>query len=372
MGVAGYMKIQKNTGKVSAKKNRARYLIWPLALAVLIFATASALLLIYHNSSDNRVIATVNNEPVSVGEFKLQVKKNKALVSGYFKGKYNANDSKDFWTTGFDGEVPVEKLKRDSLDSCILMKVQQMMAMEKGLLQDITYGKFLRELQAENRKRKDYLKNNRVFYGPEQYDKESYYNVVTGNMVSDLKKLLTKDMQLDDERMWKYYEAFKDKLFKKQDTIRVYTIYSAYLSGEKGSKAEVEKLMTDIKDSLDKGMDVKAAVEPYNGKVKVEEQIFDSKSGHKDSIMTPVLFSEAIRLFPGQLSDVFEENGAVFLVKCMDRKSNGYQSFEDSKDRIQQELVEEEYGKRVQNRVNAVSVVINKKVYESIGVEVVR
>ncbi|MBW5445710.1 hypothetical protein GE107_06475 [Cohnella sp. CFH 77786] len=136
-----------------------------------------------------RVIAYVNQEPIEVREFALFLDRAKANVFSYFHRKYGAEDSPSFWTSNFAGEVPLELAKRAAMEELAAVKVQQLMAREYGVLEDIGYGAFLENLSRENERRKQAARNGQAIYGPLQYDESGYYRYVYSNAVIELKKV---------------------------------------------------------------------------------------------------------------------------------------------------------------------------------------
>ena len=110
-----------------------------------------------NNSGDNLTVATVNSEPISVREFKRQLAQKSSDIYTYFREKHGVvGDSKDFWTTSYGGEVPIDMARDKTLKECVNVKAQQILAKQNGILNDISYAAFLSDLSKENRRRAKY------------------------------------------------------------------------------------------------------------------------------------------------------------------------------------------------------------------------
>lgn len=139
---------------------------------------------------ENLSVAKIDGEPISVREFRQILIKNRAGIYDYFKQKYGVEDSLKFWSTGYNGEVPAEIARKKTMDECVRIKLQQILARQKGLIQDISYTAFLKDLDAENKRRKKAVENGKALYGPIRYTESEYFNYVFSNMIIKLKEKL--------------------------------------------------------------------------------------------------------------------------------------------------------------------------------------
>lgn len=194
-------------------------------LLLLSFLVVTLLLLISFNlgkisrllQEDNSIIFRVNGYPVYTLEFEERVNENKAGVFSYISRKYHVQDSKNFWTSNFAREVPIELAKRKAKEQSIKIKVQQILAKEYGLIKDDSYLAFKKELNEENARRAKAIKNKEILYGPEQYGEAEYFSYLFTNMVIKLKGRITKNqvnssIPIDVNRK---YEEMLDKLVRK-------------------------------------------------------------------------------------------------------------------------------------------------------------
>lgn len=138
-------------------------------------------------SAEATTVAYVNDAPIDEREFQLFLNDAKAQTADYFKKTYNADVSPSFWTTSFQGEVPIENAKQLALARMKEIKVQQMLAQQYGLVNDFSYSTFRDNWLKENARREQAIKKNQVIYGPKQYDERGYYTYIFSNLILKVK-----------------------------------------------------------------------------------------------------------------------------------------------------------------------------------------
>ncbi|MEN6313145.1 MAG: peptidylprolyl isomerase [Clostridiaceae bacterium] len=357
-------KIDKKMNMSSGKRKSKVYIAGGLIIlfTMLLIPAAKSLIAEYRNA--NAIVARVNDEPVSRKELKQWMIFSRAGVYNYFMNKYGAQDSNEFWESSYSGEVPVDMARKNSLDDIVKIKVQQILARQEGLLQDISYEAFLREFDEENKSRKEAIKNNKVVYGPFQYDIKEYFTYYFNNLTIKLKeKLSENEISFSDKELNNYYQSVKDKMYKKSDYVKVQMIYTS-LNGENTEKMQERKaLMEQISTELEKGKRIEEIVE-INGKIiTCKELIFDDKTNTK---LLLKIRDEAYKLPVGQLSAIIEEeNGDLYLLQCTERKSLGYIPFEECKENVKTKYIDIKYNELIDKYVKEAEIQINKNDYNS-------
>jgi hypothetical protein len=117
-------------------KNKRILVISVFILVVLFGAIIGSIMFNIKNSEPGSFepVAFVNGEPVAYGEFKHYLEAESSEIYTYFKNKYGVEDNKDFWTTAYGGEIPIEMIKKAALDKTVRDKVQQIMARKNELV----------------------------------------------------------------------------------------------------------------------------------------------------------------------------------------------------------------------------------------------
>ncbi len=339
--------------------------------ALLLMIVGLVLFITFENKQPERVVALVNGEPISEQEFKMQMTQNRAYVYNYFQRKYKVSDGPKFWETGYGGEVPIKVARDKTLNECVRIKVQQILAKQKEILWDITFGGFLEDLKKENTRRKEAVSQGKAIYGPQQYDETGYYRYLFENRVIQLKdKLAENELKVSDTQLRQYYEEIKDKQFRKENLVTILKLTLPYniRENENIKREEAQATMEQIRNKLLNGAGFRETAQSYKLKSPLKltcsEQVMDSNTGRFDSRNNPILRHTADETEVGQISPVFEEKNALIIIKCIAKKSGGYYDFNEYKDVIQGNLVDAKYNDLIDRLVKEAKVEIKKEVYQ--------
>jgi hypothetical protein len=228
---------------------------WFVTIAIFLFGLSS-----FAQNTKVEVGAAfyVNGEPISKEEFCHFSSQERASVIQYFRDKYKIDYGNDFWNTCCEGTTPAEFLIKRIIDTLSYIKIQQIQAKKRGLIIDISYSKFLNELNAENTRRAVAKKNNTPIYGPVQYSDMVYYNYRFSNLVIQLKTKLNDELfKVTEEALVAFYVkerkslgsiSYEDcKIFLKAKYLN--QMYYDYISSVLGS-AKIE-VNSEIINSLE-------------------------------------------------------------------------------------------------------------------------
>lgn len=179
-------------------------------------------------ATEDEVVATVNGEPITSKHFQQRMLVHRGQVQSYFYKTYGVGDSADFWTTEHHSEIPIEMVRKRTLDELTRIKIQQIMAKEKGIVGDISYDGFLRQMEEANRKRQQ-TAGKGVIYGPVNYNEHTYFEYVFSNMVIRLKQKMAGEGLMsgrgDFAAMDREYERRIDEILKKATVVVNESVY---------------------------------------------------------------------------------------------------------------------------------------------------
>jgi hypothetical protein len=349
--------------------------ILPAAAAAVLISCVFLFIRSQAGLNDADIVAHIDGEPVTVREYAQALLRKRADVYAYFKAAHNADDHPDFWTTDYGGEVPLNKIKADALDELAAIKVQQKMAKEKGIVQDISYTGFLKELKAENARRRAALKKNQVIYGPQQYDETGYFDLVFENMKAELKRRLQDEMVFREEEVEAYYREHADQ-FQLGGAVTIKKITVSYSDQAEGNdqaegKAEAEQVIKEIAARVGDGESWEEVAHAYRGdsspKVELEEQRFEPHNARTDAMVWRDLFYAAQQLEVGQISDIIDYNGAFHVIRCIERTPGATIPLAEAEAFIKLELAEQKYAALVEQRIADAQVAVNDRVYRKVG-----
>lgn len=367
--------MKKNKRKNSIFKKKILFaVLLPLLAAVLL----SASLIVIHSSkyTGDATVFSVNEEPVSKDEFLNVMSGLRANVFSYFVRKYGAADSTKFWTTSFQGEIPIEVVKQQTLDKLKRIKTEQIVMKNNGIASDITYFDFLDKLKAENERRKKAVEKKQVIYGPQQFDAIGYYDVLHGNRLEELKnKLADKELSSNDEEIKNAYDENKEASYKKINSIKYEKIVIPYLD-EKGNSSPDKKKMAAsmaaiIKDDTNKGLKFEDIVSAYKKQdksdIEYKELEFDESTYKADSRTYPQLTILLDELKNGQISDIIEENASFTIVKVLEKSIPSYKTLDEVRKQVKKALAEKKYDELINKLVHELKLIVDNNVYNSIS-----
>lgn len=363
--------MENNTG--IDKKPFGRTHIVLLSAGMLVVSAILAILFAYQTGliyGEFSKLATVNGEPIYVREYKMELKSNSTEGINYFNQNYGVESGDDSWPSSYNGEVPDEVARKKALDDIVEVKVQQILAKEKGIIESTDYKDFLKELENENRQRNDALKNNKVIYGPDNYGEFEYFKYMFGNMVLKLKKnLKEKELSIPEDRLESMYNLLKETRFKLPDDIKIQTISITFadakgvINDDLKNKARVR--IDEAKKRIDKGEAFEEVAVEYNPK-GVFEHTFTKEKQMEETVERPDLLSEAARLEQGQVSEVLEIGTDFVLIFCKEKSNTGYLLYKDAREEILNELVEKDYEEYIDRLIEESDIKINDKLYKRV------
>jgi hypothetical protein len=200
-------------------KNYLKLMILALGISIIVSIVAAQSGNVMGNQS--LPLLTINQMPIDEREFMLFLNMQRARVVGYFNDTYGISDHPNFWTTTYSGETPIAMAKQLALEELKSVKIQQLLAIENGLLDDSSYATFSNQLTQENARREKAVANKQVIYGPVQYEEWGYYNYLFSNLVIKLKQVLArKESAMTESEARTLYANLKDRLYKKEGGYR--------------------------------------------------------------------------------------------------------------------------------------------------------
>ena len=223
------------------KVPKKRLIIMPIAVLLVAIIVGIILFCSWEKESDispDTVVAMVNDEPIVFAELCFVAGDIRSEIVSYFYNTYSAEQSEDFWNRNFNGEVPNLKMYSLVFEEAVRVKTEQLMMLEYGITEDLSYNTFYEAFIAENKRRADALEKDEIIYGPKQYTEISYYEYLHNNRLLKLKAEINKKLSGSDELDYSA-ENFEAEYQKKRDNI----IIKPEVEVENRLKKEFYKLM---------------------------------------------------------------------------------------------------------------------------------
>ena len=142
------------------------------------------------NNPAQNVVALLNGEQITADEVQARLAENRASIIRYYRMHYNAVFDESFWNKVVSGRTPADMARQMTLQQVLRHKLRLMLARETGLINDISYAGFVRQLAEENERRKSAMADKKVIYGPVEYSEPIYYHYVQTSVNIDLQEKL--------------------------------------------------------------------------------------------------------------------------------------------------------------------------------------
>lgn len=336
----------------------------------MIAAALSFLYLFRGQPGPDDTVAVIDNEEVTVQEFRQQILSVRGEVMAYFREKYGAESGQGFWTNSYGGEIPSEVAKEKAMAQVIKNKEQLILAKNKGFLKNAGYKDILKEMKAENKRRKNAVRAGEVIYGQLEFNEETYFEYVMAGIERELKESMSEQWNVTEQEIKGRYDEMKEDFYTEGRKVRIKKIQLSY-GEEDGTvnkalmnkqKNRIEKIM----EQLRKGKDFETAASELEEGPEGAEQVFDTQTADRDARLNPELREISSEMKPGQVSDIIEESNSFYIVKCVENTPLTYTPLEEVKDNIEQICIDEKYRTFIEGMADKAVVEINKKVYDKI------
>ena len=340
-----------------------------ILLIVSIISIIGIIAVIFFIYSGNQSLELkINGEKVTEEEYLDAMNSQLYDVTQYFYQTYNARVSGDFWEKEFDGEVPYKMLAEKTLEKLKYNRAVYETAKEKGYIDSVAYDSFIERFETENAARKERVENGQPVYGLSEFTKELYLEYEMDTLQKKYcEGLENEGMDISEEDRQQYYEENKDRLFVKQDDITIDYIKINYeLEGMSQQEKDTWKQrLTEIYKGMDEQHSLKsfAEADPNLQSWFSSEQILSEEYSFKAREIGDILeYAEDLK--QGESTPVLEENGALYLIECVERKDYDYQPIEEVVDNINKALREENYEEIIRKKAEeAATEAVMEKIY---------
>ncbi|OPA76697.1 hypothetical protein BVG16_16120 [Paenibacillus selenitireducens] len=312
-------------------------------------------------SAEDTVVFTIDNEAIPEEEFRLFLQQNKALTTSYFKRKYNVDYGDGFWTTTYHGENPMDYVRQKTVEDLKKIKIEQMLMKEHGVLQDVSFATFLKQLDSENDERQLKLRNQQPIYGPKTYRANEFYSYTQSNNYQRLIDTLVKQRKdtLSDEILKPLYEEVKSSYFH-QGYVFEYEKITA------PTRQPLEEIQQQVKMTHQQVEDAVAAwQEP--AAITVERETLDIDEKSKDDDRAQYLQELFQSMQAGDFTEAEESDDGVIVYRLLATKDKGYEPYDQVKAALIQIYVQKQLEQEVQRRLSDANIQIHEEVMKRIS-----
>lgn len=309
--------------------------------------TILLLSLVFFIKSRSNLKIHIGGISVNKDQYISVMNKQKYSVSQYFAEKYDAKITNDFWQEDFNGEIPYEVLADKTIEELLRIHSIYNIAKEKGYIDSEDYTDFLARLNNENNIREQTVKEGKPVYGLSKFTEDLYLEYETDRIQKFYcNDLSNEGMQIPKEESKKYYEDNKDFLFIKNDDFEL-SFVKVYYAVSDLSEEEIQDIksrLLEISKKIDNNNSLSslASNDEVLKNYLFNETVLSAELSAKAKAMGDVL-DIAMELEGGEVSQVLDENGCMYLVQCINRVDYDYVPYDEVKENIDKVLREQRY-----------------------------
>jgi hypothetical protein len=242
--------------------------------------------------------------------------------------------------TAAEKESAAKAMVDSAISHAIVIKIQQLLAVEKGIISDPSYPAFRQKWQEENSSRRTAIGKGDVVYGPAEFTEAAFYDYNTSNILSQLKSSFAKEnVDITDQRLRARYDSLRERMFRMPDAMTFLRI-DVPLS----ESGQLDDLRKDIVD----GRSIDEMLQQYRCSVDtITAGEWKSLNGGED---VAAITQKAGLLRSGEVSSWMREEDMQVVLKCLTREPAGFIPFEQVRATLRAQIIDSEFDGVVKQR----------------------
>ena len=262
-----------------------------------------------------QVVFSIGKLQVTADEFKWKMSSCRTACFSWFTEHYGVYDGADFWQHGFSSDTPVVWLRQKALSELTEEKHRLLVMQSYGILPDYSFPCFLSLWEQENQERAAGVQSGTPIYGNIHFNKDSYYSYLFSKAWLETQRKYLEKQPATTAQLQAYYEASKEKQFKK--TASQWVVLTVKGTG--------------------------------TGAESRQPIFFDPQMQKTDELQWGEIFTRSLSLKrTGEASDWFtNETGDSCRVVCTKRKQNGYLPFREVLENVKTNYAEQQLVRQV-------------------------
>jgi len=347
-----------NKTKKKHVRSRNKWIFISAVPILLLAMTLMFLLPLERDRYDESVVAWVNGQPITVGEYVRAMHGTRSTVVSRFLAQGRCQSEPDFWNTPTNGETPLEALRQATLDVLVETNVILMLARESGLIGYVSQEAILENLEEENIRRAQAVAAGQIIYGPQQFTEDVYLDLVIADIRAMLRMNAEENANFTEEELMDNFERYWAGHVNNPGT---YQIRKIHVSFEYSHEASARSNANAIHRRIQDGEDFEG---PWNY-AEVAGQYLCGMRGMGYQDQAPSL-SAVMSLSIGEISDVYRDLDGYSILMLIDLHDMTYHSFEDSRFSISNAMAGRAFEEYLQKRIAEATVSVNSGLLERI------
>lgn len=311
-------------------------------------------------------VISINGVNISEKEYLLHLKTEIANTYNYFYLQFGAQPTESFWTEVYEGERPIDYIKKRTDDKLLRIKIIQELGAEMQVTPSFDYSDFLNHWQTENSERKAKKESGQVVYGPIEIEEDSYYNYLLSNLEIRLKEKLNEEVFTSSESNLKiHYELMKNDHFRYSPSI---SIEYLLLDESRLTKVEVDQMIEKTRSNIKNFESLKSYRKNNSEWAYGQMILLDSVPSYGEENPVAHLKEEALQLNPKELG-IVRVDYQFYFIRLLSPNDTFFRAFETVKDEVLYDYNLTQYNDLVEQRMKDAMVEKNKNVYDEISFE---
>jgi hypothetical protein len=216
-----------------------------------------------------------------------------------------------------------------ALDDAMRCKLQELLALRHNIIRDASYRGFLRDYDAENAGRERAQREGKIVYGPTSFTLPAYYHYRLSQLALRTREILAAS-DIPDFRLHACYDSLRATQFRLRDSVTILV-----LSTRDGSKQHLKEAASSFADAAGTDVGIPGCTVKVRG--------ISGTNYNSISEEDPLVAQTAYALHPGSISGWLLRDGEWTLVRVVDRRAQGFMSWEEARGIVRSRLVEMEY-----------------------------
>ncbi len=305
-------------------------------------------------------VLTVNGHEVSEEEFRWFMEQERAEVFRYFRSRHGLDEGKDFWTQRVEGITPRAMLQSNAVARVVREKVEQVLFLELGLVEDIRYATFLAQLEKLNLKREQAARLGRTVYGPVRYAQLQYYQHWKASLQARAQeKLAEKQWPLREKDLRKFYDEHR-ALFRGLPLSALEVVTVRAEQKPEAARSAAGQILARLKA----GNELTNALKGPWGEdhVKVSRQRFEEISPDRLGELFPdeQQLRQVLALAPGEGVLVVDSEAVTRVVRCLRKAGGEVRPYEVVQRQVSERWLAQQYDRHIDRLAGDAKVQLNQ------------
>lgn len=304
-------------------------------------------------AQDTNVALTVNQQIVTVDEFRFFQQQERAGVLQFARNECGLEDSRELWSRVCRGLTLRARLQQATVIQVVREKVEQQLFKELGLVADISHAAFLRELERINQERTAAQAQGRVIYGPVNFTPWQYFLHCKASRQNEARQLLARErLAVTEAELRAAYQTNATRYTSAPVaswTIITLGPLTPLAIGRAATNISAAAQLA--KARLASGETISAVVKHLktDGQWDVAGEQFEDLSFPRlaEILSDEDAFTELRKFRTGQTGVVESKSGVVRVVKCMGLKPGKPLRFDQVHTQVERQLLASRYAELI-------------------------